>query len=222
MTDADKLLQIEVWSDIICPWCYIGNVRLKKAIALLDDPDSVSVRTRSFELDELAAHDPAPNLERLAAKYGVSMAEAKAMEQRVVDIAVSEGMPFSVDRPSRNSFDLHRMVWLAREFDLGEQLFDRLQASFFGEGTDVFDHEVMAAQAQDVGVPLDRAVELLASNEYSDEVRADESQARAIGVTGVPFAVLAGRWAIPGAVGVDQYLAALKEILSQGEEVRET
>lgn len=208
-------MQIEVWSDIICPWCYIGNVRLKKAIALFEKPDSVVVRTRSFELDELAPREPAPNLDRLAAKYGVSRVQAMEMELRLAALAEEEGVPFALERPSANSFDLHRMVWLAREFDLGEELFDRLQGLYFGQGVDVFDHAVLTREAEGVGVPTDRVIELLASDEYADEVRTDETEAREIGVTGVPFAVLAGKWAIPGAVATDQFLAALQEISTQ-------
>lgn len=204
-------MEIEVWSDIICPWCYIGNVRLKKAIAQLDDPSAVTVRTRSFELDELVPTEPVPNLERLAEKYRLSAEEAHAMESRIADLALAEGVPFEFERPSANSFDLHRTVWLAREFDLGEQLFDRLQSIFFGEGANVFDHDLLVAEATELGVPSDRTIDLLASDDYSDEVRADERQARSIGVSGVPFAVVAGKWAIPGAVATEQYLDALKE-----------
>lgn len=205
-------MQIEVWSDIICPWCYIGNVRLKKAIAQLEDPAIVTVRTRSFELDELTPAQPVRNLDRLAEKYGVSADEALAMEGRIAGLAEAEGVPFAMERLAGNSFDLHRTVWLAREFDAGEALFDRLQRLFFGEGANVFDHALLTREAVATGVPEDRVVDLLTSSEYSDEVRGDQSQARSIGVTGVPFAVIAGKWAIPGAATTEQYLDALQEI----------
>lgn len=210
-------MEIEVWSDIICPWCYIGNVRLKKAIEQLDEPASIVVRTRSFELDELAPSEPAPNLERLAAKYGVSIDGAMEMELRLAALAEEEGVPFVLERPSANSFDLHRIVWLAREFGVGEELFDRLQQLFFGQGANVFDHALLAAEAEAAGVPADRVAELLASDEYGDEVRADERQAREIGVTGVPFTVLSGKWAIPGAVETDLFHKAVKEISAEAE-----
>lgn len=205
-------MKIEVWSDIVCPWCYIGNVRLKKAIASLDDPTSVTLRTRSFELDPTVESTPRPNLERLAEKYGVNSEEAHAMESRIAALAEEEGVPFEFERVSANSFDLHRLVHMAREFELSEQLFDRLQFAFFGEGANVFDHAVLTREAVALGVPEERVAELLVSNDYEHEVRADEEEARRIGVSGVPFAVLERKWAIPGAVATEQYAKALKEI----------
>lgn len=206
-------IDVEVWSDIVCPWCYIGSVRLAKAIASLADPGSVRLRTRSFELDPLVSSEPRPNLERLAEKYRVSAEDAFAMEERIATLAAEEGVPFEFERPSANSFDLHRMVWLAREFGSGEQLFTRLQSLFFGEGADVFAGELLVREAAAAGVPEDRATELLASDEYASEVRRDEQAARDIGITGVPFTVLSGRWAIPGAVASEQYREAIEKNL---------
>lgn len=208
-------MEIEVWSDIVCPWCYIGNVRLKQAIDQLDDPNAIAVRTRSFELDPFAPVEPRPNLERLAEKYGVSAAEARAMEDRVAAQAAASDAPFEYERPSANSFDLHRLVWLAREFELGEALFDRLQYAFFGKGENVFDHATLAHHASELGLPSDRVTALLSGDEFESEVRADEERAHEIGVTGVPFAVLAGKWAIPGAASAEQYRDAIERILQE-------
>lgn len=208
-------MQVEVWSDIVCPWCYIGNVRLQKAIASLDDPESVSVTTRSFELDPTISGPPRANLERLAEKFGVSVEQAREMEGRIAALAEEEGVPFEFERVSGNSFDLHRLVHLARESGQGEQLFERLQSAFFGRGENVFDHAVLAREATELGLSEARVSEVLASDDYSEAVRRDESEARQIGVGGVPFAVLERKWAIPGAVATEQYAKALKEISSE-------
>jgi predicted DsbA family dithiol-disulfide isomerase len=204
-------LEIEVWADIVCPWCYLGNVRLKKAIELLDDSREVVVTTRSFELNPAAEFEPVDNLEYLTAKFGVSRDEAVEMDSRLAGLAEAEGVRFKVGRPTANSFDLHRVVWLAREYELGEALFDDLQFSLFGEGVNVFDHEVLVARSVALGVPEERIRKVLDGDAFADFVRADEAQAQLIGVTGVPFAVIDHKYAIPGAATVEQYLGVLSD-----------
>jgi predicted DsbA family dithiol-disulfide isomerase len=204
-------IEIEVWADIVCPWCYLGNVRLKKAIEQLGGGREVLVRTRSFELNPDASKATVDNLDYLREKFGVSTDEAVSMDRRLAGLAEAEHAPFTIGRPTANSFDLHRVVWLAREYDLAEQLFDELQFSLFGSGTDVFDRGILIAKAHALGIPEDRVRELLDSDEYADAVRADESTAAQLGVSGVPFAVIDHRYAIPGAASVDQYLGVLRQ-----------
>ena len=204
-------MEIEVWSDIVCPWCYLGNVRLKKAIERLDDPASVSVRTRSFELDQFATEVPRDNLEYLAEKFMVSVEEARGMDERLAALAADDGVPFKIGRPTANSFDLHRAVYLAREYGVGEQLFDKLQFALFGEGVNVFDHEHLIAASAELGVPEDRIRALLDGDEFGEDVRRDEAEAQQIGIGGVPFAVGDRTWAIPGAASADQYFAAITD-----------
>jgi predicted DsbA family dithiol-disulfide isomerase len=201
-------MEIEVWADIVCPWCYLGNVRLKKAIERLDGA-SIDVRTRSFELNPAASPTPQDNLEYLVEKFGVSRDEAIEMDSRLAGLASDEGVPFKIGRPTANSFDLHRVVWLAREYEVGEQLFDELQFSLFGDGTNVFDPDVLVAKSSVLGIPEDRVRDVLEGDAYADFVRADEAQAQLIGVTGVPFAVIDHKYAIPGAASVEQYLGVL-------------
>lgn len=206
-------MKLETWSDIVCPWCYLGNVRMKKAIARLDDPESVEVITRSFQLDPYATEVPRLNTAYLSEKYAVSIEEAVEMDGRVAALAEEEGVPYVIDRPVANSFNLHRVVRLAREFAAGEQLFDRLQFLHFGEGVDVYNGDRLVAEATALGIPEDRVREVIASKEFSDEVNADRSEAEQIGVRGVPFTVIDRRWAIPGAVGADQYEKAFREAI---------
>jgi predicted DsbA family dithiol-disulfide isomerase len=206
------VIEIEVWADMVCPWCYLGNVRLKKAIEQLGDAGEVEVRTRSFELNPEAGTTPVDNIDYLVKKFGVSRDEAIGMDSRLAGLAEEEGVPYTIGRPSANSFDLHRVVWLAREYELGEQLFDELQFTLFGEAANVFDHEALVAKSEALGIPAARVRDVLEGDAFADFVRADEAQAQLIGVTGVPFAVLNHRYAIPGAASVDQYLRAITEL----------
>jgi predicted DsbA family dithiol-disulfide isomerase len=205
----ESRIEIEVWADMVCPWCYLGNVRLKKAIERLDDGIEVEVRTRSFELNQAASIEPVDNIDYLVEKFGVSRDEAIGMDSRLAGLAKEEGVPFTIGRPSANSFDLHRIVWLAREYELGEILFDELQFSLFGEGANVFDHEVLVAKSVALGIPEERVRDVIGGDAFADFVRADEAQAQLIGVTGVPFAVIDHKYAIPGAASVDQYFSVI-------------
>lgn len=209
----ESAMEIEVWADMVCPWCYLGNVRLKKAIERLGGERKVTVRTRSFELNQDAGTTPIDNIDYLVDKFGVSRDEAIGMDSKLAELAEAEGVPFKIGRPSANSFDLHRTVWLAREYDLGEQLFDELQFSLFGEAANVFDHEVLVAKSVALGIPEERVREVLRGDAFADFVRADEAQAQLIGVTGVPFAVINHKYAIPGAASVDQYFEVLSSDL---------
>jgi predicted DsbA family dithiol-disulfide isomerase len=208
---AVRQLQIDVWGDLACPWCYIGKNRLDQAIASSPHADAITVVTHSFELDPAMSHDVKPNLEVLSAKYGISLAQARAMEDKVVALAQREALPFAVDRVLSNSFDVHRVLHLAGTFGLDDQLLGVLQRTLFGGQANAYDHTVIADAAAQLGIPRHRVEEVLASDEYADAVRADEAEARRIGVTGVPFAVFGGRIAIPGAASSEGYAKAIEQ-----------
>jgi predicted DsbA family dithiol-disulfide isomerase len=208
---AVRQLQIDVWGDLACPWCYVGKSRLDKAIAASPHADAITVVPRSFELDPTMSRDVRPNLDMLAAKYGVSQAQARAIEDKAVALAQREGLPFAVDRVVANSFDVHRVLHLARAYGRADQLLGALQRMLFGGQADAFDHTVIADAASRLGIPRSRAAEVLAGNEYADAVRGDEAEASRIGVTGVPFAVFGGRSAIPGAATGEGYAKAIEQ-----------
>jgi predicted DsbA family dithiol-disulfide isomerase len=208
-------LRIDVWGDLACPWCYVGKHRLDQAIASSPQAGAITVVPRSFELDPAMSPDARPNLEMLAGKYGVSLAQARTIEDKAVALAQREGLPFAVDRVVASSFDVHRVVHLAGTFGLADQLLGVLQQTLFGGQANAFDHTVIADAASRLGIPRSRVEEVLASNEYADAVRADEAEARRIGVTGVPFAVFGGRTAIPGAATVEGYAKAIEQAWSR-------
>lgn len=215
VTTAATDLVIEIWSDIACPWCYLGTHRLRQATGQLPQAGSLVIRTRSFELDASAPRAATSTLDHLAHKFGLSRAEAERMDERMVELAGADGLPYVVDRPHANSFDAHRLVQLARTEGVGEQLFDALQLALFGHGVDVYDHARLAGIAADVGLAGERVAQVLAGDEFGADVRADEAAAQQLGVTGVPFAVVGGRYAIPGATTVDNYRSVIDRAWSE-------
>jgi predicted DsbA family dithiol-disulfide isomerase len=210
-SSAARRLQIDVWGDLACPWCYVGKHRLDQAIASSPHAGAITVVTRSFELDPAMSGDVRPNLEMLSAKYGISLAQARTMEDKVAALARREGLPFAVDRVLASSFDVHRVLHLAGTLGLDYQLLGVLQRTLFGGQANAFDHTVIADAAASLGIPRHRVAEVLASDEFADAVRADEAEARRIGVTGVPFAVFDGRLAVPGAASSEGYAKAIEQ-----------
>jgi predicted DsbA family dithiol-disulfide isomerase len=211
---AARRLRIDVWGDLACPWCYIGKSRLDRAIASSPHTGAITVVTRSFELNPAMSGDVQPNLEMLSARYGLSLAQARAMEDKVAAIARREGLPFAVDRVVAGSFDIHRVLHLARTFGLDYELLGVLQHTLFNGQASAYDHTVIADAAARLGIPRHRVEDVLASDEFAGAVRADEAEAGRIGVTGVPFAVFGGRLAVPGAASGDGYAKAIEQAWS--------
>ena len=207
---------VEIWSDVVCPWCYIGKRRFEAAMARFAHSDEVQLVWRSFELDPTAAPSssasPGGYAERLAAKYGRSIAEAQRMIDTMTATAAAEGLDFRFDlaRPG-NTFDAHRLLHLALEHGVQDELKERLDRATFTEGVPVSEHEALRALALDVGLPASEVDAVLSSDRYADAVRADEAQARAYGITGVPFFVLDGRYGVSGAQPADVVLQGLEQ-----------
>jgi predicted DsbA family dithiol-disulfide isomerase len=212
-------MTVEIWSDVVCPWCYIGKRRFEAALARFAQRDEVGMVWRSFELDASAPPSPreqGSHSERLAAKYGCTVAEAQAMIDNVTRTAAQEGLEFRFDlaRPG-NTFDAHRLLHLALEHDLQDPLKERLDHATFSEGLPVSDLGALRALAVEVGLPGAEVEAVLGSDRYSDSVRADETQARAYGINGVPFFVIDGKYGISGAQPADFILQTLEQAWSE-------
>jgi predicted DsbA family dithiol-disulfide isomerase len=206
-------LKVEVWSDVVCPWCYIGKRRFEAALARFGHRDEVELVWRSFELDVSAPPSSAEQgtyAERLATKYRCSVTEAQVMIDNITVTAAQEGLDFRFDlaRPG-NTFHAHRLLHLALEHGQQDELKERLDAATFTEGSPVSDQSALRALATQVGLPEFEVDAVLTSERYSDAVRADEAQARAYGIRGVPFFVIDGRYGISGAQPADAVLQAL-------------
>jgi predicted DsbA family dithiol-disulfide isomerase len=207
-----KQFRIDVWGDLACPFCYIGKNRLDQAIASSPHADAIIVRHRSYELDPGISYKPRPNLEVVAAKYGMSLAQAERMEDKVAAIAHGDGLPFTADRVVANSFDVHRVLHLAGTVGVADELLGVLQRALFSGQANVYDHAVVTEAASQLGIPRSRVEEVLASDEYADAVRADEEEARRLGITGVPFTVFGERIAVSGSTSIEDFAKAIEQV----------
>lgn len=209
---------VEIWSDIACPWCYVGKRRFEAALAGFAHRQAVTVTWRSFELDPRAPrqHDM-PQPELLARKYGMSVADAQAMNARMTEAAAGEGLAFRLDDVKvGNTFDAHRLLHFADAFGKREALGERLFAAYLGEGAALGDIETLVVLAGEVGLDAVAARAVLSGDEYATAVREDEADAREIGVTGVPFFVLDRRYGISGAQSPDVLRGALEQAWKDG------
>jgi predicted DsbA family dithiol-disulfide isomerase len=205
---------VEIFSDVVCPWCAIGKRRFEAALADFEHADEVAVVFRAFELDPRAPREvDGDYAERLARKYGMTRDQALKANARLTAMAAAEGLDFHFERvrPGR-TFDAHRLLHHAGLAGAAVQgaLKDRLFAAYFTEGAAVGRPEVLADLAADVGLDPDECAAVLASDRYAAEVRAEEQAALDIGVTGVPFFLLDGRFGIPGAQDAETILAVLR------------
>jgi predicted DsbA family dithiol-disulfide isomerase len=212
-------MRIDIWSDVVCPWCYIGKRRLEGALSRFEYAHEVKVRWRSFELDRNAPPvrdgDPAA---RLARKYLMSIDRALAAQERLTALAAAESLDFRLDiARSGNSFNAHRLIHLAGERGLQDQVKERLFAAYFCEGQAIGDGSVLLSQATAAGLDAAEVRDLLQGDTYADEVRADEVEATEREITGVPFFLVDNRFAIPGAQEVDTILAVLKRAWAKSE-----
>lgn len=210
------MMQIEIWSDVICPWCYIGKRRFEKALSEFEHRDGVNVIWRSFELDPRAPQQHPGTLdEMLARKYGVSPQQAQAMNARVTALARDVGLEYRLSeaRPG-NTLDAHRLLHFAASKQLGDRATERIMHAYFCEGLAVGDPAQLARLAPEFGIDEQEAQALLESDAYLEAVRADEARAAELGITGVPFFVFDGKSGISGAQPIEVFVEALRQARS--------
>jgi len=194
-------MQVEIWSDVVCPWCYLGKKRFERALAGFEHRDHVQVVYRSFELDPGAPQGvTTPTVARLAEKYGMSPAQADQAQQQMEERATADGLTFRMaDLRSGNTRDAHRLLQLAKDAGQQDQLMERLQRAYFTDQESIFDHESLARLATEAGLDRDEAAAVLASDRYAEHVDTDEQMAQALGATGVPLFVIDRKYGISGA-----------------------
>ena len=187
-------MKVEIWSDIACPWCYIGKRRFDVALSRFEHRDAVEVRWRSFELDAGApAYRELAYLDHLMAKYRITMAEAEAMIDTMIEAGARNGVVLRFDKAKPgNTFDAHRLLHLAADRGAQGELKERLFRATFTKGAAIADHAVLVAAATDAGLDAEEAGAVLAGDAYAADVRADERRATELGITSVPFFVMAG------------------------------
>jgi predicted DsbA family dithiol-disulfide isomerase len=206
-------MKIEIWSDVVCPWCYIGKRRFETALGRFAHRDQVVIVWRSFELDPHAPRHAAGSLDdMLAQKKGISQAQAAAMNQQVSELAAAEGLDYQLDRAKPgNTFDAHRLIHLAAAHKLQAQAKERLLRAYFTEGLPISDHDTLATIGSQLGLAGDEVRAMLASDAYADNVRADEQRAAAFGIRGVPFFVIDEHYGVSGAQAPGVFLNALEQ-----------
>ena len=211
-------MKVEIWSDVVCPWCYIGKRRLEAALERFEHRAEVEVIWRSFELDPTAPAELAqPTTDRLAERYGVSREQALAMQRRVADNAAAEGIDMRVeDARSCNTFDAHRVLHLARERGVQSAVKERLLAAHFNEGELLSDHGTLVRLAAEAGLAKEDVADVLAGDDHAEAVRQDHATARSLGATGVPFFVLDRAFGVSGAQPSEVLLDALQRAWSAG------
>jgi len=194
-------VHVEIWSDIACPWCYVGKRRFEAALAGFEHRDGVTVTWRSFELDPGAPGEHEGDLAAyLASKYGSSVEQARARHAQMTELAAADGLDFHFDRVrSGNTFDAHRLVHLAEAHGVQDAMEERLMRAYLTEGELMSDHAALARLAADVGLPAGEVAELLAGDRFSAEVRDDERTGAELGITGVPFFVVDRAFGASGA-----------------------
>ncbi|HEX2742938.1 MAG TPA: DsbA family oxidoreductase [Streptosporangiaceae bacterium] len=202
-------MKIEIWSDVVCPWCYIGKRRLEHALGEFEHADEVEIAWRSFQLNpDTPAGTAVPTSEYLVQRFGP---QASQMTGRVAALGRDEGLNLDFDAAlTVNTLDAHRLLRLAADLGVGDAAKERLLRAHFTEGADLSDPETLVRLAAEAGVDSDRARAVLAGTEYADAVRADIELAQAFGATGVPFFVIDRKYGISGAQPAETFLQALR------------
>ncbi len=208
-----ETLRIDIWSDIACPWCYVGKRRLEAALQQEGAPP-VEIVWRSFELDpsapKISPTEP-PYADRLAKKYGTTPARAGEMIQRMTQVAATDGLDMRFDRiRPGNTFDAHRLLHLAKSRGLQGALEERLFRAYLTEGEALGDPAVLERLGIDVGLDAQEVRDVLGSDRYAGDVRGDQAQARELGITGVPFFVIGGKYGVSGAQSAEVLGSALQ------------
>lgn len=201
-------MKIEVWSDIICPWCYIGKRRLETALASFEHP--VEIEWRSFQLDpEFPKGKAIPVYDALAQKFGGGAAQVREMTGRVSELAAIEGLHYDYDHAVMvNTFDSHRLAHHAKSQGLGSEMHERLMRAQLIEGANLGEVDTLVRLAEEIGVEDARPV--VTSDQYTTDVEADIREARLLGATGVPFFVLDRKYGVSGAQPVEVFEQALQ------------
>ncbi len=204
-------MNVEIWSDVMCPFCYIGKLKFEKALEQFPHKDDIKISWKSFQLDPTTITDPSLNtIEHLRLKKGWSKEQASETIAYVTNIAHQVGLQFNFEKAVvANSFDAHRLSHLAKKYNLQNELEEKLFSAYFIEGKNTADYETLLQIANEVGLDKAEVSTMLNGNTFANEVHQDIEQAQQIGVRGVPFFVLNQKYAISGAQESDTFLQAL-------------
>lgn len=208
-------MKVEIWSDIFCPFCYIGKRKFELALNEFNKKEEVEVRYRSFELNPNAAKSYDKNIhEIIANKYGISYEEAKSNNDNIVRQAKDLGLEYNFDTlVATNSFDAHRMIHFADKYGKIEEMTEALFKAYFTDSKNVSDFNTLADIASSIGLDKNEAINMLNSNDYKDSVRNDEDMAGRYGISAVPFFIFNDKFSVSGAQSTEMFLMALNKAM---------
>ena len=212
-------LKLEVWSDIACPWCYVGKRRLESALEKFQHRSEVELIWRAFELDPGAPRErprDVSHVEFIARKYGMSLAQAQKSTDHLVQLASAEGLSFDFAHiRSGNTFDAHRLVHLALSHGRQDAVKERMLKAYFEQGELMSDHGTLVRLATEAGLDAAEVTDVLSGDSYAADVRSDEASARELGISGVPCFVFDRRFGVSGAQSSEVMLNALEKAWSE-------
>jgi predicted DsbA family dithiol-disulfide isomerase len=216
-------VKVEIWSDVVCPWCYVGKRRFEAALARFPHRDAVEVEWKAFELDPTSVSAPAAaelpaddHAAKLARKFGTDLTSAKQMLAQMTQTAAGEGLDFHFERVrSANTVLAHQLIHLAGERGVQDAVKERLMRAYVVEGEAVGDPDTLVRLAAEAGLDEAEARRVLQEQTYLDAVRADQAEAKALGITGVPFFVIDRQYGISGAQPADALLQVLEQIWAE-------
>lgn len=205
-------MRVDVWSDVVCPWCYVGKARFEKALNAFAHHDEVEVVFRSFELDPERPEDQLETvLSMLSTKYGMAEEQARAADARVAGLARAEGLGFDSSRPVGNTFDIHRVIHLGLRKGVQHELVTAVNEAYFAQARQVFDRDVITEVAVGAGLDAAAVTDVLDSDGFAGAVRDDELAARELGISGVPFFVFDMALGVSGAQSAQTFTSALNQ-----------
>ena len=215
-------MKVEIWSDVVCPWCAIGKRRFEKAMEGFAHADDVQVRWRSFELDPAAPREREGDLAtHLAEKYGVTPEKAQAMHDQMTQTAAQDGLDFHFERArGGNTLDAHRLIHLGADRGIKDAVKERFFRAYLTEGERIGDPETLVRLGAEAGLDEAEARAVLASDRYAADVRADERQAQAYGISGVPFYVIDEKYGVSGAQPAEALLQVLEQAWTESHPVQ--
>ena len=211
-------LKVQIWSDVMCPFCYIGKRKIEEALTQFDNKDSVVIEWKSFELDPSFVVTPNETIiEHLADKYSRDTDWAQSMVDNMTENAKNSGLDFHFEKAVlANSLNAHRLMHLAKKHNKSNELKELLFKAYLTDGKDVNNWNTLEEIGVEVGLPKDEIVELITTNNYIKEVREDQQEAQSLGVTGVPFFVFDNKYALSGAQSTEIFLNTLEKTWKEG------
>jgi len=211
------MIHIEIWSDVMCPFCYIGKRRFEEALAQFPGKNSVDITWKSFQLNPNMVTDPKKNINQFLAEHkGISVTQAKQMNDRVTEMARGVGLLYDFDKAIvANSFDAHRLSHFAKQHGKQDAMEERLFKAYFTEGRNTADHKTLIQLAAEIGLDATEVRTMLSGDNFSDDVERDIYEAQQVGAQGVPFFVFNNKYALSGAQPSQLFLQVLNKIAEE-------